>query len=253
MFYQNRETAFRILGVFYVERDRRDVFEHARRHTGLSYRFTGSSIFEDAEGVKEAGDGAVTYIPSGCDYRHFNSDHERILVVHLEHFGEDDKTLQVLPNASFAEPFFRKLLTVWETGREDSYPCCMSILYSLFETLCKRQMEETASAPAVIAPGVTAMRENFRNPDITVKQLADLCFVSVVYFRRIFHAHFGCSPLQMLLELRFNYATQLLSSGYYTQKQVAMLSGFSNVKYFRTAFKKRYGITVSEYKQSAKD
>ena len=50
MFCQNRESAFRILGVFYVERARRDVFEHARRHTALSYRITGSSIFEDAEG-----------------------------------------------------------------------------------------------------------------------------------------------------------------------------------------------------------
>lgn len=253
MFYQNRESAFRILGVFYVERAQRDVFEHARRHTALSYRITGSSIFEDAEGTKVADDGAVTYIPTGCDYHHVNRDHERILIVHLEHYGDDDKYLEVLPNASFAEPLFRKLLTEWESGDEGRYPRCMSILYRIFEILCKRQMQETSLAPAVIAPGVTALRENFRNPDITVKQLAELCFVSEVYFRRIFHSHFGCSPLQMLLTLRFDYATQLLSSGYYTQNQVAVLSGFSDVKYFRTAFKKRYGITVSEYKQKAKD
>ena len=253
MFYQDRESAFRILGVFYVERAGREVVEHARRHTALSYRITGSSIFEDAEGVKEAGDGAVTYIPAGCDYHHVNREHERILIVHLEHYGNDDKYLQVLSNASFAEPFFRKLLTAWESGDEGSYPCCMSILYSFFEMLCERQRQEAPTVPAVIAPGVTALRENFRNSNLTVKQLAGLCFVSEVYFRRIFHAHFGCSPLQMLLELRFDYAKQLLSSGYYTQKQIAELSGFSDVRYFRTAFKKRYGVTASAYKRSAKD
>lgn len=246
MFYQNRESAFRILGVFYVERARREIFESARRHTALSYRITGSSVFEDAEGTKEARDGAVTYIPAGCDYHHFNHDHEQILIVHLEHYGDADKNLQVLPNASFAEPLFRKLLTVWETGDEGSYPHCMSILYSIFEMLCKRQQQEVSLSPTIIAPGVTALRENFRNSNITVKQLADLCFVSEAYFRRLFHTHFGCSPLQMLLELRFDYATQLLSSGYYTPKQVAELSGFSDVKYFRTAYKKRFGHTPSD-------
>lgn len=246
MFYQNRESAFRILGVFYVERAQREIFEHDRRHTALSYRITGSSVFEDSEGIKEASSGAVTYIPAGCDYHHFNRDHEQILIVHLDQFGDADKNLQVLPNASFAEPLFRKLLTMWETGGDGSYHHCMSILYSIFEMLCQRQQQEVSLSPAIIAPGVTALRENFRNPNITVKQLADLCFVSEVYFRRIFHAHFGCSPLQMLLDLRFDYATQLLSSGYYTPKQVATLSGFSDVKYFRTAYKKRFGHTPSD-------
>ena len=246
MFYQNQGSAFRILGVFYVERARREIFEHDRRHTALSYRITGSSIFKDAEGTKEAYDGAVTYIPAGCDYYHLNCDHEQILILHLEQYGRTDKCLQTLPNATFLEPLFRNLLAIWETGDEDAYPRCMSILYNIFEMLCQRQLQEITPPPAVIAPGVMALRKNFRNSDMTIKQLADLCFVSEVYFRRLFRLHFGCSPLQMLLEMRFDYATQLLSSGYYTPKQVASLSGFSDVKYFRTAYRKRFGRTPSE-------
>ena len=246
MFYQDRESAFRILGVFYVERAQREIFEHDRRHTALSYRIKGSSVFEDAEGTKEARDGAVTYIPAGCDYHHFNREHERILIVHLECYGTQRENLQVLPNCTFVEPLFCNLLTAFEAGDEASYPRCMSILYSVFEMLCERELREISLSPAAIAPGVTALRENFRNPKITVKQLADLCFVSEVYFRRLFRAHFGCSPLQMLLELRFDYAKRLLSSGYYTPKQVAALSGFSDVKYFRTAYRKRFGRTPSD-------
>ena len=245
MFYQNRRSAFRIIGVFYVERAQREIFEHDRQHAALSYRITGSSVFEDAEGTKEARDGAVTYIPAGCDYHHFNRDHERILIVHLEQYGEQDNTLQVLPNATFAEPLFRNLLAAFESGDATSYPRCMSILYSIFELLGERQADKTVPLPTAIAPGVTALWEDFRNPNITVRHLADLSFVSEVYFRRLFHAQFGCSPLQMLLQLRFDYATQLLSSGYYTPKQVAALSGFSDVKYFRTAYRKRFGHTPS--------
>jgi AraC-like DNA-binding protein len=47
--------------------------------------------------------------------------------------------------------------------------------------------------------------------------------------------------------MRFEYAKDLLLSGYYQTKEVAIMSGFSDVKYFRTAFKKRYGVTVGEY------
>ena len=43
------------------------------------------------------------------------------------------------------------------------------------------------------------------------------------------------------------YAKELLRSGYYKTREIAEMSGFSDVKYFRTAFKKRFGITVGEF------
>ena len=44
------------------------------------------------------------------------------------------------------------------------------------------------------------------------------------------------------------HAPQLLRSGYYTVEQVAKQSGFSDVKYFRTAFTKHFGCTPTQYK-----
>ena len=113
MFYQDPKSALRILGVYYVERAPRVIFEQERRYTALSYRIAGSSVFEDGEGAKQARDGAVTYIPAGCDYRHSNHEREKIIILHLEHYGAGEDTLQVLTNAGFAEPLFRNLLAVW--------------------------------------------------------------------------------------------------------------------------------------------
>jgi AraC-like DNA-binding protein len=50
-----------------------------------------------------------------------------------------------------------------------------------------------------------------------------------------------------LLNLRFNYAKSLLRSGYYQIKEIALLSGFNDTKYFRVAFKRQFGITPNEY------
>jgi AraC-like DNA-binding protein len=94
---------------------------------------------------------------------------------------------------------------------------------------------------------VTYLQAHYRDPELNVAQLASLCHVSEVYFRRVYRECFGTSPWQRILELRFSYACTLLQSGYYTVKEIANLAGFSDVKYFRTAFGKRFGCTPTEY------
>jgi len=91
------------------------------------------------------------------------------------------------------------------------------------------------------------LRRNFRDHTLTVSKLAGACFVSEVYFRRLYREAFGCTPMQTILELRFSYACTLLRAGYYTCRQAAEMAGFADVKYFRTAFRRRFGITPTQY------
>ena len=94
---------------------------------------------------------------------------------------------------------------------------------------------------------MTYLNAHYRDAELNVAYLASLCHVSEVYFRRVYHECFGTSPWQSILELRFSYACELLQSGYYTVKEIAVRSGFPDVKYFRTAFGKRYGCTPTAY------
>ena len=254
MFYENPDASFKILGVFCVERNQRDVTETNRFLSAISYRISGSSIFYTDGQQLEAGTGAVTYIPTGCGYRHWNDRPEKIIILHLADMGIPDQTLQVVPDVPELEPLFRNLLETWETGDSSSVNRCMSLLYNIFEALQQKNDAQIASVPKSIMPGMSLLRENFRNPRLSVSDLAKACFVSEVYFRRVYRAHVGKSPLQTILDLRFQYAQRLLISGYYTCKQSAELSGFTDVKYFRTAFKKRIGETpVAFMKRSLKN
>lgn len=252
MFYNDPNRTFKLLGIFYVEREKRDIFESNRTHTAISYRIKGCSTFHTQGQQLPAGTGAVTYIPAGCDYRHTNPAPERIIVLHLDGASHIGKALEIETDALDLEPLFRNLLEVWEEGGTASYNRCMALLYTIFEALESKQEEAAPPIPATIAPGVALLRKNFRNPRLTVAELANACFVSEVYFRRVYRAYAGQSPLQTILELRFQYARNLLASGYYTTTQAATLSGFSDVKYFRTAFKKRCGQTPSEFAATQK-
>jgi two-component system response regulator YesN len=139
------------------------------------------------------------------------------------------------------------MLHEWESGSSSRVNRCMAILYTVFEYIKRTVGPDTPSARTVISLGIEHLYREFRDPSLSVASLAQQCHVSETYFRRIYRQIYGCSPWQTILELRFGYARDLLRSGYYPVKEVAELSGFSDVKYFRTAFCRRYGISPSEY------
>ena len=247
MFYNDPNCSYKLLGVFYVEREKWDAVEANRIHTAISYRISGCSTFHMQNQSLYAGSGAIVYIPAGYDYRHVTPHAEKIIVLHLDGAAHIGNELQLESDASDLEPLFRNLLETWEEGSPSSYNRCMALLYRLFAALQEKHEKKLSPVPASIAPGVELLRKSFRDSRLTVARLAQACFVSEVYFRRIYRAYAGQSPLQTILDLRFQHARTLLASGYYTPTQAAALSGFSDVKYFRTAFKKRYGLTVSEF------
>ena len=242
MRYTDSQCAYRLLGVYHIHRPPRETENLPRDFIGIGYRIQGSSQFSYQKGSFYAGTGSTLFLPDKTAFRNKNTEPEELVIVHLQPLGPTPKDFRLYPDTQSLEPVFRKLYDCWQAGR---YNRCMSTLYALLDAL-----ESPESAlPSVIAPGVALLRRNFRDPELTVAQAAQACFVSQVYFRRIYRQHFGVSPLQDILRLRFEYATQLLRSGYYTQEEIAQLSGFSDVKYFRTAFTKYFHLSPTQWQR----
>ena len=85
--------------------------------------------------------------------------------------------------------------------------------------------------------------------DITVKDIADVCFVSLSYLQHIFskYRHHGIN--EEITRERLQYAEALLLSTDRQIKDIAYSSGFSNSDYFCTVFKKHYGISPLKYRK----
>lgn len=243
MFYENFEIGYVIKGVYRVRGGRETVTEIGRKHTALSYRIKGNSEIVSKETILPLRDGTVAFFPAGVDYVRITHGDEEYIVVHLDAFGRAENDVEVIANGRNVASIFETLLSEWERG---SYNRCIRNLYRIFDKLAEDK-KEIAILPQIIAPGVEYMKRCFKDGDLTVSQLAKLCHISDTYFRKVYREHFGISPVDALLNMRFEYAKDLLLSGYYQTKEVAIMSGFSDVKYFRTAFKKRFGITVGEY------
>jgi len=92
--------------------------------------------------------------------------------------------------------------------------------------------------------------DNNYNEKITVNALAERCFYNPSYFSRIFSETFGMSITDYVLEKRFEKACQLLSLTDMTVEAVATESGFRDSGAIFKYFKKKIGITPTEYRKS---
>jgi len=241
MQYTDPGCAYQILGVYHVHRSARDVYNLPRDYVAIGFRIQGNSTFSYDGGTFHATGGSTLFLPKGVAFRNCRHAPEELVIVHLKPFGDTPGVFRLYRDTGSLEPLFRKLHTLWESG---DYNRSMALLYEIFSLLEAPESQ----VPQAIAPGVMLLRREFKNPKLTVEQAAAACFISQVYFRKIYRQHFGISPLQGLLNLRFDYAAQLLRSGYYSVEQVARQAGFSDVKYFRTAFARRFGFTPTQYK-----
>jgi transcriptional regulator GlxA family with amidase domain len=70
--------------------------------------------------------------------------------------------------------------------------------------------------------------------------------------RELFKKETGRSPMQYLRGLRMQRAEHLLRSTFLSVKQVAFASGVKHVSSFVSDFKKRHGLTPSEFRARRK-
>lgn len=101
----------------------------------------------------------------------------------------------------------------------------------------------------LIVKAKTFIQRNY-NKEITLENLADHVHLSPPYLSKLFKEEAGENFSAYLLNYRMNIARGLLKEGIYKAHQVAEMVGFQNEKYFFKVFKREFGITPSEYKNS---
>ncbi len=122
----------------------------------------------------------------------------------------------------------------------------MGRLYSILSKLFDDNQKEI---PKIIKNGVEYIEQNLSDNTLTVEKAAKASEVSEVYFRRIFGEHFGVSPLTYIREKRMALAKRKMSDRSLTLECIACDCGYSSIYSFSAAFKKKEGISPSQYRE----
>jgi len=170
----------------------------------------------------------------------------------FEHGAADDAEVQFLPST---HPATKRLILLASLGpgrgslsrRVEG----LGVVAAVFDDeLARHHPPETlgASASSRFEELITQMPDTeFINRPPT--ELARLCSCSARHFNRLFREHFGVSVRARQTELRLLKARKLLGTTQGKITEVAFESGYRNLSLFNSLFKRRFGVTPTEWRQ----
>lgn len=104
----------------------------------------------------------------------------------------------------------------------------------------------------IISKGINVL-ENENLKDVKIDDLAKMCNVSPVYFRRLFKEYSGVTPVEYKLNTLITQAKQHLLFSGKNSSEIADVLGFSSHTYFCRIFKKKTGLTPTQFIKKQKE
>lgn len=96
------------------------------------------------------------------------------------------------------------------------------------------------------------LQHNYMRVDISLDSVAEMVNLNPTYFSALFKKESGVNFLDYLTDLRINAAKEYLTDPLKGASEIASLVGYDSAGYFTRAFKKRTGLTPTEYRKSQK-
>ena len=133
--------------------------------------------------------------------------------------------------------------------KEEGYEFeCISLLYKIFAELQKKNYLPESKF-SKIAPAVKYIESNFLSKNISCEYLANICNISYSYLQRLFNEKYGVPPKKYIIQLKINYACDLLKNSNCKIAETAEMVGFEDLYFFSRQFKKYVGLSPTEYKR----
>lgn len=222
-----------------------------REGSGLCVIESGSAVFRERGVESVCGADSVLLIPQGAARRVTFRERTSVLAVCF--------SAQGLPAQPYRMPLSSKELVLSEldhmteqaAGRQADAYALMASFYLILSYLTRpangNVERKSAVNAAVSGPSVAYLNRNYNKPSLTLDEIAVQSNISTAYFRSLFSAAYGISPIKYATELRIALAKRLLRQNTMTVKDVSFECGYSNTSRFSTAFRKAVGVSPTAY------
>lgn len=240
--------AISVTDVLDYHQRREKVFVPARTYSAITLRLKTPGKYICKNKTISFEPGSVCIIPEGIAYERNNFE-EDILVIHfhmLNYAMDEIQVFKVSDTEKYKQLFTKALAIKYENSVGSTYRIT-SIMYEILSELTRDIGFTGSPKDNRITESMEYMRQNFWNPQLSIESLAKRTCVSPAYYRREFKRIYGTSPKEYLDTLRIQYAKTLLETDYFPQKEISTRCGFSDVTYFRTAFKRKTGKSITAY------
>ena len=249
MIFERDNLSFKLLDVIELKQSDVHLFNSGRNFDALSFRFRADTEIKTEDRSLHIKDNSVCFFPAHLDYTR-NSTVDEFIVIHFNSFDYFSKSIAFFypPKPEEIAPLFREILDCW-TKKETGYRYrCTALLYTIFAKIREQYPAPSRYDPR-IEKGVLYIKENFTRVDLSVTDAAEVCNISEVYFRRLFHKCMGASPAGYRLNLRLERACEYLVHTENTVAEIGILLGFGDTSYFIKRFRERYFVSPRVYRE----
>ena len=111
--------------------------------------------------------------------------------------------------------------------------------------------EREHSQTALVMAHVRRYLEDNYMFDLSLDSVGEILHISPAYLSAQFKKYQKMNFLDCLTELRINAAKELLADPFRSSAEVASMVGYEDASYFARAFKKRTGMTPTQYRRQA--
>lgn len=247
VFFEKEMILFDILDVLEIKQKNIKIKNKSRNFNALSFRFKAETHLITENTNISLSENSAVYVPAGLDYFR-DSVVDELIVIHFNMPDYQTQNIEffISENPDILAGLFREILDCWNK-KEIGYKYRASAVFYKILAECYLQNFRAFSAESKIKNSVDYILKNYKNNEISIKEIAGCSYMSEVYFRKIFKEEYGVSPRKYITTLRIQYACHLISTGYYSLKEIVYMSGYSDYKYFSSVFKRIIGVSPSDY------
>ncbi len=247
----NQLTAVKILNAATVNHGIKRTLEVKNRLSyGISFALSGQLIYHHNGKKFVSSKNRVVFLPKGASYTIECTKKGVFTLIDFEcdkpsAFSEFI-SLNISPDAAYLHDH-KEMEKLFLFKNTDFHAHSLSIFYSILSRVINGSSK--LGLYPVLRTAVDFMQNNIGMPDISNKLLSEKAGISEVYFRKLFKECYGISPGQYLLKIKIDKAKQMLKTGTLTVTEISSKCGYSNVYHFCEIFKKKTGMTPTEYRK----
>ena len=126
--------------------------------------------------------------------------------------------------------------------------CLYEFFYILFSNSTECNIHHKASRALDKIKLITKYIEEHFEDEITIEKMAEICNFSQSHFMKFFKASMGTAFFSYLNDYRLTTASYMLTKSMSSIFAIAQECGFNNLSYFNRLFKKKFGMTPSDFR-----
>lgn len=243
-----------------------DKCDYANFHENLEllYFKSGNGYVKCGKNIYNVKAGDVVVVNSYVTHQTFTDEKiERICLIIDNSFCKYNNIdvsclcFRPLINDELLNTHIDKIVGTYKNDSEFKYSEIKCAVLNLLLFLCHNYNETDTQTPITyitheyIRLSIEYIKSNL-SKKITADSIATSIGLSKYHFLREFKKNTGYTLTNYINIIRCEYAKELLYSGKYTVKEVALLCSFDNFSYFTNVFKKHTGSLPSDYIKAKK-